>query len=125
MGGHFHRPQPSKSEAIRRDRHACVWRSQAEAIAPLERPALVHPARRSPLSLRSVRGPGQRVRRWQSARTWARLIREAEALWHVDVRDLRRLGAQELGQLVEEVPPSLRSRVNRWLVSLGVCTRLA
>ena len=55
------------------------------------------------------------VQRWQDTRTWARLIREAEALWHVDVRDLRRLGALELSQLLEEVPPRLRPRVNRWL----------
>ena len=40
----------------------------------------------------------QQVQRWQDTRTWARLIREAEALWHVNVRDLRRLGALELSQ---------------------------
>ncbi|MBV2350631.1 MAG: hypothetical protein ACO3FK_05390 [Vulcanococcus sp.] len=66
----------------------------------------------------------QRVQRWQDTRTWARLIREAEALWHVDVRDLRRLGALELSQLLEEVPPSLRPRVNRWLACYRVHTRL-
>jgi len=64
------------------------------------------------------------VRRWQNSRTWARLIREAESLWHVDVRDLRRLGALELGQLLVEVPPRLRPRVNRWLIGYGVSTRL-
>ena len=64
------------------------------------------------------------VQRWQDTRTWARLIREAEALWHVDVRDLRRLGALELSQLLEEVPPRLRPRVNRWLACYGVSTRL-
>jgi hypothetical protein len=64
------------------------------------------------------------VRRWQDSRTWARLIREAEALWHVDVRDLRRLGALELSQLLQEVPPSQRGRVNRWLACYGVATRL-
>jgi hypothetical protein len=42
----------------------------------------------------------------------------------VDVRDLRRLGALELSQLLEEVPPRLRPRVNRWLACYGVCTRL-
>ncbi|MEY2645009.1 MAG: hypothetical protein RLZZ611_1658 [Cyanobacteriota bacterium] len=68
--------------------------------------------------------PQKPVLRWQNSRTWARLIREAEALWHVDVRDLRRLGALELGQLLVEVPPSLRSRVNRWLASYHVATRL-
>ncbi|MEB3104612.1 MAG: hypothetical protein VKN17_02385 [Cyanobacteriota bacterium] len=65
-----------------------------------------------------------RLRRWQAVRTWARLIREAEALWRVDVRALHRLAAQELGQLVQEVPPQLRRRVNRWLARLGVATRL-
>ena len=65
-----------------------------------------------------------RLRRWQTARSWARLIREAEALWHVDVRALHRLAAQELAQLVQEVPPPLRSRVNRWLERFKVHTRL-
>ena len=65
-----------------------------------------------------------RLRQWQQVRTWARLIREAEALWHVDVRELRRLGALELSQLLEEVPPSQRSRVNRWLQGYAVATRL-
>lgn len=65
-----------------------------------------------------------RLRQWQQVRTWARLIREAEALWRVDVRELRRLGALELAQLLEEVPPSQRSRVNRWLQGYAVATRL-
>ena len=64
-----------------------------------------------------------RLRQWQQVRTWARLIREAEALWHVDVRELRRLGALELSQLLEEVPPSQRGRVNRWLHRYSVATR--
>ena len=38
-------------------------------------------------------GPQQRLVRWQAVSSWARLIREAEALWRVDVRDLRRLAA--------------------------------
>ena len=65
-----------------------------------------------------------RLRRWQQVRTWARLIREAEALWHVDVRALRRMGALELSQLIEEVPPMNRQRVNRWLHCYAVATRL-
>jgi hypothetical protein len=36
--------------------------------------------------------PQQRLLRWQAVRTWARLIQEAEGLWRVDVRDIRRLG---------------------------------
>ncbi|MEB3350984.1 MAG: hypothetical protein VKM01_01525 [Cyanobacteriota bacterium] len=66
----------------------------------------------------------RRLHRWQSARSWARLIHEAELLWHVDVRTLRRLAAMELGQLVQEVPPRLRQRVNRWLQRLHAGTRL-
>ena len=65
-----------------------------------------------------------RLRRWQQVRTWARLIREAEALWHVDVRALRRMGAVELTQLIAEVPPTHRQRVNRWLHCYSVATRL-
>ena len=73
---------------------------------------------------RHLPGVHQRVQRWQDTRTLARLIREAEALWHVNVRDLRRLGALELSQLLEEVPPALRPRVNRWLACYRVHTRL-
>ncbi|MFM7269767.1 MAG: hypothetical protein ACKOZT_14490 [Cyanobium sp.] len=65
-----------------------------------------------------------RARRWQVVRTWARLIREAEGLWHVEGRELHRLAAQELVQLVQEVPPRLRRRVNLWLKRLHVATRL-
>ena len=56
-------------------------------------------------------------------RTWARLIREAEALWHVDVRALHRVAALELSQLLNEVPPDQRRRVDRWLVRYYVSTR--
>lgn len=65
-----------------------------------------------------------RLRRWQTARTWARLIQEAEALWHVDRRILHRLAAMELGQLLEEVPPPMRRRVNQWLKRFHTATRL-
>ena len=65
-----------------------------------------------------------RLATWQRARTLARLIREAEDLWHVDVKDLRRLGAMELDQLLHEVPTHLRPRVNRWLRGYGAATRL-
>ncbi len=66
----------------------------------------------------------ERLHRWQTCRSWARLIREAESLWHVDVRSLHRLAAQELVQLVQEVPPRLRRRVNLWLERFHVTTRL-
>jgi hypothetical protein len=69
--------------------------------------------------------PRQQLMRWQVCRSWARLIREAEALWRVDVPSLRRLAAGELGLLVQEVPPLLRGRVNRWLAGFGVRTRLS
>jgi hypothetical protein len=68
--------------------------------------------------------PRPLVMRWQVVRTWARLIREAEALWRVDVREMHRLAAHELAELIAEVPPGLRPRVNRWLARLGGRTRL-
>ena len=64
-----------------------------------------------------------RLEHWQQARSWARLIREAENLWHVESREVRRLGALELSQLLEEVPPVLRCRVNRWLANYSAATR--
>ena len=85
-------------------------RQQGEAMA-----VFIH-RRRHPIQ--------NRLRRWQQVRTWARLIREAEALWHVDVRALRRMGAEELSQLLEEVPPAQRQRINRWLDGYRVATRL-
>ena len=60
---------------------------------------------------------------WQQARSWARLIREAEILWQVDQKELKRLGALELSQLMEEIPPSYRRRVNLWLIKFSVATR--
>lgn len=69
-------------------------------------------------------GMQERLRRWQTVRSWARLIREAESLWHVDARLLHRLAAEELVRLVQEVPPRLRRRVNRWLERFHVATRL-
>jgi hypothetical protein len=70
------------------------------------------------------RSPRRQLGRWQVSRSWARLIREAEALWRVDVRALRRIAAQELGQLHREVPVTLRRQVNRWLEGFRVSTRL-
>ena len=65
-----------------------------------------------------------RLATWQRARTLARLLRESEDLWQVDVKDLRRLGALELDQLLHEVPDTLKPRVNRWLKGYGAATRL-
>jgi hypothetical protein len=42
----------------------------------------------------------------------------------VDVRVLHRLAAMELGQLLEEVPPRMRRRVNQWLKRFRTATRL-
>ena len=66
----------------------------------------------------------QRLKHWQSVRTWAWLIREAEGMWSEDARFLQRLGAAELLQVVQEVPPRLRRRVNLWLERFHVLTRL-
>jgi hypothetical protein len=65
-----------------------------------------------------------RLQRWQAARSWARLIREAESLWRVDVRVLRRLAATELMGLNQEVPRRQRGLVNRWLQRFHAGTRL-
>ena len=66
----------------------------------------------------------RRLFKWQEVRTWARLIREAESLWRVDERELRRLGALELTQLHCEIPKTHRDRINRWLGSYSALTRL-
>ena len=94
---------------------ALFWRESGGSDQGDGMAASIHPKHR-PLRCR--------LRRWQQVRTWARLIREAEALWHVDVRALRRMGALELSQLIEEVPPMHRQRVNRWLDCYAVATRL-
>ena len=69
----------------------------------------------------------QKIRRslhhWQQVRSWARLIREAEILWREEQKALKRLGALELGQLIKEIPPSYRRRVNLWLIKFSVATR--
>ena len=65
-----------------------------------------------------------RLRRWQQVRSWARLIREVENLWHVEEKEVKRLGAFELSHLLDEVPLPLRPRVNRWLDNYASATRL-
>ena len=88
-------------------------------------PRKIH-RRRKPCPSSGVQGdlPRLRLQMWQQVRTWARLIREAEQLWHVDVRELKRLGALELSQILGEIPPSQRVRVNRWLKGYAASTRL-
>ena len=63
------------------------------------------------------------LQHWQQVRSWARLVREAEILWKVDQKELKRLGALELSQLVTEIPPSYRRRVNLWLRKFSLATR--
>jgi len=63
-------------------------------------------------------------RRWQDVRNWARLIREAEALWQIDGRELHCLGGLELGQLIGEVPGRQRYWAHRWLACYRAATRL-
>ena len=79
----------------------------------------------------SINGPhpgGRQVRRigrrWQDARTSARLIREAEALWQIDGRELHCLGGLELGQLIGEVPARQRYWAHRWLACYRAATWL-
>ena len=66
----------------------------------------------------------KRLRQWQHSRSWARLICEAEKMWSLDSRELKRLGAMELIQLQNEMPFNVRRRVNFWLVKYSGATRL-
>ena len=66
----------------------------------------------------------KRLRHWQHSRSWARLICEAEKMWSLESRELRRLGALELIQLQNEMPFNVRRRVNFWLVRYSGATRL-
>ena len=66
----------------------------------------------------------KRLRQWQHSRSWARLICEAEKLWSLESRELKRLGAMELIQLQNEMPFNVRRRVNYWLVKYSGATRL-
>ena len=88
-------------------------------------PRKIH-RRRKTADAQTIKGdlPRMRLQAWQRVRTWARLIREAEQLWHVDVRELKRLGALELSQILGEIPPCQRQRVNRWLKGYAAATRL-
>ena len=66
----------------------------------------------------------KRLRQWQHSRSWARLICEAEKLWSLESKELKRLGAIELIQLQNEMPFNVRRRVNFWLVKYSGATRL-
>tara|TARA_Y100001968_G_scaffold218006_1_gene200651 strand:+ start:36 stop:323 length:288 start_codon:yes stop_codon:yes gene_type:complete len=66
----------------------------------------------------------KRLRQWQHSRSWARLICEAEKMWSLESRELKRLGAMELIQLQNEMPFNVRKRVNFWLVRFSGATRL-
>ena len=66
----------------------------------------------------------KRLRQWQHSRSWARLICEAEKMWSLESRELKRLGAMELIQLQNEIPFNVRRRVNFWLVRYSGATRL-
>ena len=66
----------------------------------------------------------KRLRQWQHSRSWARLICEAEKMWSLESKELKRLGAMELIQLHNEMPFNVRRRVNYWLVKYSGATRL-
>ena len=65
----------------------------------------------------------KRLRQWQHSRSWARLICEAEKLWSLESKELKRLGAIELIQLQNEMPFKVRKRVNFWLIRYSGVTR--
>ena len=66
----------------------------------------------------------KRLRQWQHSRSWVRLICEAEKMWTLESRELKRLGAMELIQLQNEMPFNVRRRVNYWLIKYSGVTRL-
>jgi len=66
----------------------------------------------------------KRLRQWQHSRSWARLICEAEKMWSLESKELKKLGAMELIQLQNEMPFNVRRRVNFWLVRYSGATRL-
>ena len=66
----------------------------------------------------------KRLRQWQHSRSWARLICEAEKMWSLESRELKKLGAIELMQLQNEMPFNVRRRVKFWLVKYSGATRL-
>ena len=66
----------------------------------------------------------KRLRQWQHSRSWARLICEAEKMWSLESKELKRLGAMELIQLQNEMPFNVRRRVNFLLVKYAGATRL-
>ena len=66
----------------------------------------------------------KRLRQWQHSRSWARLICEAEKMWSLESKELKRLGAIELIQLQNEMPFNVRRRVNYWLIKYSGATRL-
>ena len=66
----------------------------------------------------------RRLRQWQHSRSWARLICEAEKMWTLESKELKRLGALELIQLQNEMPINVRRRVNFWLIRYSGSTRL-
>ena len=66
----------------------------------------------------------KRLRQWQHSRSWARLICEAEKMWSLESKELKKLGAMELIQLQNEMPFNVRRRVNVWLVRYSGATRL-
>ena len=66
----------------------------------------------------------KRLRQWQHSRSWARLICEAEKMWSLESKELKRLGAMELIQLQNEMPLNVRRRVNFWLIRYSGATRL-
>ncbi len=66
----------------------------------------------------------KRLRHWQHSRSWARLICEAEKMWRLDSKELKRMGAIELTNLHNEMPYSVRKRVNNWIIRFSGATRL-
>ncbi len=65
----------------------------------------------------------RRITQWKQVRTWTCLIREAESFWYAEEREIRRLGAVELSQLLQEIPLGKRGRINRWLYRYSIANK--
>tara|TARA_Y100001968_G_C18996638_1_gene543926 strand:+ start:160 stop:402 length:243 start_codon:yes stop_codon:yes gene_type:complete len=66
----------------------------------------------------------KQLRKWQYSRSWARLICEAEKLWKVEPKELKKMGAFELNHLLNEVPKEYKKKVYYWLMKFSIYKKL-
>ena len=66
----------------------------------------------------------KQLRQWQYSRSWARLICEAEKFWKVEPKELKKFGALELDQLLNEIPKVYKKKVYFWLAKFSLYKKL-